>query len=231
MTGYRVIGQSRIGAATLIDEGVVIGYPAKDSLLANRDFSRSRGAVIGAACILRSGTVVYEDAVLGDNIQTAHNVIIREGVKIGDGCVIGNNSEVQIGAKLGQNVRLQSLVMISENSLLGNNIFISPGVIFTGGRFMTGAMEAAGKLTFAEAKAIEGCYWEGPSVVVEDEVRIGANAVILAGTRLGRGCVIAAGAVISQDVPPGYLAAGNPARLLKQMGAGKTASRGSQQGA
>ena len=51
---------------------------------------------------------------------------------------------------------------------------------------------------------------------MEDDVRIGANAVILAGVRLGKGCVVAAGAVVSNDVPPGALVAGNPGRLLKR---------------
>jgi acetyltransferase-like isoleucine patch superfamily enzyme len=84
---------------------------------------------------------------------------------------------------------------------------------------MTGALEAAGRMTHEEAADREGEAWTGPSVIVEDDVRIGANAVILAGVRLGAGCIVAAGAVVSTDVPPGALVAGNPARLLRQ-GAG-----------
>jgi acetyltransferase-like isoleucine patch superfamily enzyme len=110
------------------------------------------------------------------------------------------------------------LVVISEGADIGNDVFVGPNVSFTGGRHMTGALEAAGRLTHEEAAALEGRYWDGPSVIVEDGVRIGANSVILAGVRLGKGCVVAAGAIVSNDVPPGALAAGNPARLLTRGG-------------
>jgi acetyltransferase-like isoleucine patch superfamily enzyme len=210
-----ILGSSTIGAGTILGWDVIIGHPSKATLMQRRDFRDSRGAVIGERCILRSGTVVYEDVNLGNDIQTAHHVVIREGANIGDGCVFGSSTEVQINARLGRNVRLQSGVMLSENAELGNDIFIGQGVIFTGGRYMTGALEAAGKMSQAEAAAQEGTNWVGPSVIVEDEVRIGANAVILTGVRLGKGCVVGAGSVVSNNVPAGALVMGNPARILK----------------
>jgi acetyltransferase-like isoleucine patch superfamily enzyme len=211
-----VIGPSRIGEGTLIARGVVIGHPAKDTLLARRDFSDSAGASIGERCILRSGTVVYEDVTLGNDVQTAHHVVIREGARIGDGCVLGNGSVVREQASLGTNVRLMEAVVVSEGAIIGTDVFIGPHVTFTAGRQMTGALEASGRMTHDEAAAQEGRAWQGPSVVVEDDVRIGSNAVVLAGVRLGRGCVVAAGAVVSADVPPGALIAGNPGRLLRR---------------
>jgi acetyltransferase-like isoleucine patch superfamily enzyme len=210
-----ILGPSRVGEGTLLGWNVIIGHPSKASLTKNRKFEASEGAVVGEHCILRSGTVVYEDVVIGNDVQTAHGVCFREGVRIGDGCVFGSGTQVQERAKLGRNVRLQHTVIISEDALLGNDIFIGPGVVFTGGRHMTGAMEANGKLSHSEAKTLEGKNWEGPSVIVEDEVRIGANAVILTGVRLGKGCVVGAGSVVSNDVPPGAMVLGNPARLVK----------------
>jgi len=215
MSEPRIIGPSRIGVDTLLDDDAVIGYPAKATLLSKQDLSASRGATIGKRCIIRSGTAIYEDVVIGNDVQTAHHVVVREGARIGDGCVLGNSSEIQVGAQLGRNVRLQAFVLISEWAQVGNDTFIGPGVIFTGGRFMTGALQAAGRMSQEEASALEGRYWEGPSVIVETDVRIGANAVILAGVRLGKACIIAAGAVVTRDVPPGSLVAGIPARILK----------------
>jgi acetyltransferase-like isoleucine patch superfamily enzyme len=200
---------------TIIASDVVLGHPSKDSLLEGRSFAALGEVAIGPGCILRSGTVLYAGARLGSEVQTAHHVVIREGVTIGDGCVFGSGSVVREHARLGRNVRLMESVVISEGAELGNDIFVGPNVSFTAGRQMTGALEAAGRMTHADAAAREGRYWEGASVIVEDDVRIGANAVILAGVRLGRGCVVAAGAVVSNNVPAGALAAGNPARLLK----------------
>ena len=212
----RILGSSRIGLGTLLSWDVVIGHPSKATLLAAGDFSVSNGAIVGARCIVRSGTVIYEGVIIGNDVQIAHHVVIREGVRIGNGCVLGNGTEVQVGAQFGKNVRLQATVMISEGAQLGNDIFIGQGVVLTGGRFMTGALQAAGRLSDEEASEQEGRYWKEPSVIVEDDVRIGANSVILAGVCLGKGSVIAAGAVVSTNVPPGSLFVGNPARLLKR---------------
>ena len=211
-----ILGPSRIGPDTLLSWDVIVGHPSKATLITQRDFFVSNGAIIGERCVLRSGTVVYESTIIGNDVQTAHHVVIREGARVGDGCVFGNGTEVQVEAHLGNNVRLQAAVMISEKARFGNDIFVGQGVVFTGGRFMTGALEAAGRLTKQEASALEGRFWEGPSVIVEDDVRIGANAVILAGVRLGKGCVVAAGSVVSTDVPAGALVAGNPARILER---------------
>lgn len=212
----RILGTSRIGAGTLLASDVIVGHPAKGTLLEKRDFTASRGAVVGERCIFRSGTVIYEDAVLGNEVQTAHHVVIREGAKIGNGCVFGSGTVVREGAILGRNVRLMESVVISEAAEIGNDVFVGPNVSLTAGRYMTGSLEAAGRLTHKEAAKLEGRYWEGPSVIVEEDVRIGANSAILAGVRLGKGCIVAAGSVVSNDVPPGCLVAGNPARLLKR---------------
>jgi len=211
---------NKIGVGALIARNVIVGHPGKQTLVEQRDFSAGKGAIVGRRCILRSGTVVYEGAVIGDDVQTAHNVIIREHAVVGDNCVLGNGAVVREHSKLGNNVRIMDYVIISEAAQIGDDVFIGPNVSFTAGRHMTAALEASGAMTAEERDELEGfAYLEEPSVIVEAGVRIGANAVILAGVRLGKACVIAAGAVVSTDVPPGALFAGNPARMLKS---GKT---------
>src|SRR3989442_12369173 len=122
----RILGPSRIGKGTILAWDVIIGHPAKAALLERRDFSASSGAIIGDDCILRSGTVVYEGVVLGNRIQTAHHVVLREAAVIGDGCVFGNGSVVREHAVLQANVRIMEAVVISEGAEIGNDVFIGP---------------------------------------------------------------------------------------------------------
>ena len=143
----QVLGLSTIGENTMLASDVIIGHPSKASMLAKRDFSESNGAIVGMRCIIRSGTVVYEDTVIGNGVQTAHHVVIRESVTIGDDCVLGNGSVVREGAVLGRNVRIMESVVVCEGARIADDVFIGPHVIFTAGRHMTGAMEAAGRMT------------------------------------------------------------------------------------
>ena len=215
MGDARKIGPCVMGPETLTDEWVIIGHPGKASMSSRRDLTASTGATIGDRCVLRSGTVIYEDVVIGDRVQTGHHAVVREGCRIGDGCVIGSGSIVREGARLGKNVRMMELVQVSENAEIGDDVFIGPGVMMTAGRYMTGSLEASGRMTAESAKELEGQYWDGPSVVIEKDARIGSNAVLLAGVRLGARCVVAAGAVVSTNVPADGMVAGNPARLMK----------------
>lgn len=211
-----LIGASIIGSGTIIAPNVIIGHPAKDTLLKTRNFANSSGAKIGCNCILRSNSVVYEKAILGDNSQLAHGVVIREGAVVGDNCVLGNGAVVREGAKISSNVRMMENVVVSENAVISENVFIGPNVVMTAGRHMTSALEAGGKLTEAEAKELEAAYWNKPSVEIEANARIGSGAILLAGVKIGDGAIVAAGAVVFVDVPPGAVVGGNPARLIKR---------------
>jgi len=214
--GARLIGPCHIGQDVRMDETAIIGHPSKSSQLSGAGLNESSGAQMGDNCIIRSNTVIYEDTVLGNNVQTAHNVVIREGVRIGDGCVFGANACVLDHALLGKNVRVMEQSLVCEGAVVGNDVFIAPHVSFTRGRFMLGAFIANGTMTQAEADDMERRYADpaGASVIIGDNVRIGANSVILAGVTLGNGAVIAAGSVVSLDIPENHLFMGNPGRIL-----------------
>lgn len=192
-------------------EGVVIGHPSKERLLRERSFSP--GSVrIGAYSVIRSGSVVYEGAEIGMHFQCGHNSVVREDVSIGDDCSIGSGCVVEWGARIGQHCRFQNNVVVSEGARVGDGVFIGPNVSMTAGRHMLGALVAAGRMTESELTSRESVYG---AIIIENYVRVGANAVILAGVRLGEGCIVAAGAVVSFDVPPGAMVAGNPARIMR----------------
>lgn len=216
MNSTRLIGNCQIGEGTLLDKSAIIGYPCKTAQLGEHTLEKSTGATIGANCIIRSNSVIYENTILGDNVQTANNVIIREDVSIGNGCVFGGGAIVLAGAKLGHNVRAMEQSLICEGAFIGNDVFIAPQVSFTRGRHMLGAFIHAGRISEKEANNIEKKYADAAeaSVIIEDDVRIGANSVILAGVHIGKGAVVAAGSVVSLDVPENHLVVGNPARII-----------------
>lgn len=130
--------------------------------------------------------------------------IIREQVTIEKNAVIMMGAVINIGAFIGENS------MIDMNAVLG-------------------ARATVGKRAHIGAGAVLAGVLEPPSaspVIIEDDVLIGANAVVLEGVRVGQGAVVAAGSVVTTDVPAGAVVAGSPAKLIKlkdEKTAGKTA--------
>ncbi len=127
------------------------------------------------------------------NARIEPGVIIRDMVEIGDNAVIMMGASINIGAKIGAGTMIDLNVVMGGRATVGNNCHIGAGTVLAG-------------------------VIEPPSadpVVVEDDVVIGANAVVLEGVRIGKGAVVAAGAIVLEDVPAGSVVAGNPAKIIK----------------
>jgi len=183
-------GTNSIGEATQIFENVVLGFPSNENL-EKEDFI---GTTIGSHGIVRTGTVLYCDVVIGDRFVSGHNVIIREHTTIGDRVVVGSGSIIEGHCEIGDDVRIQSMVYIPTDTRIGNGVFIGPNAVLTNDPY----------------PPLGGTDLQGP--VIGENVSIGANATILPGVRIGRGALVAAGSVVTKDVPPGTLAIGAPAR-------------------
>lgn len=122
---------------------------------------------------------------------------IRDGVEIGERVIVMMGAVINIGAVIGAGTMIDMNAVIGARALVGRDCHIGAGCVLAG-------------------------VLEPPSaapVVIEDEVLIGANAVVLEGCRVGKGSVIAAGAVVTADVPAGVVAAGQPARVIKEVDA------------
>lgn len=129
------------------------------------------------------------------NARIEPGAIIRDMVSIGDNAVIMMGALINIGASVGEGT------MIDMNAVLGGRAKV-------------------GKMCHIGAGAVVAGVIEPPSAqpcVIEDDVLVGANAVILEGVRVGQGAVVAAGAIVTLDVPAFSVVAGAPARVIKQV--------------
>lgn len=121
--------------------------------------------------------------------------IIREGVRIDKNAVIMMGAVINIGAEIGEGSMIDMNAVVGARGTIGRNVHVGAGAVIAG-------------------------VLEPPSadpVVVEDNVLIGANAVVLEGVRIGKGSVVAAGSVVTQDVAPGVVVAGAPAKVIKSV--------------
>lgn len=121
--------------------------------------------------------------------------VIRDRVDIGERVIVMMGAVINIGAVIGAGTMIDMNAVVGARAMVGADCHIGAGAVLAG-------------------------VLEPPSaapVVIEDNVLIGANAVVLEGCRVGRGSVVAAGAVVTEDIPPLVVAAGQPARVIKQV--------------
>jgi tetrahydrodipicolinate N-acetyltransferase len=129
------------------------------------------------------------------NARIEPGVTIRDQVEIGDNAVIMMGAVINIGAVIGEKSMIDMGVVLGGRATVGKNCHIGAGTVL------------AGVIEPPSAKP----------VVIEDDVLIGANAVVLEGVTVGTGSVVAAGAVVTQDVAPYTVVAGMPARKIKDI--------------
>jgi tetrahydrodipicolinate N-acetyltransferase len=121
--------------------------------------------------------------------------LIREHVQIGKQAIIMMGAVINIGAKVGEGTMIDMNAVLGGRAQIGDRCHIGAGAII------------AGVIEPPSAKP----------VTIEDDVLIGANAVVLEGVTIGKGSVVAAGAVVTQDVPANVVVAGTPAKVIKQI--------------
>jgi len=196
-----IYGNARIGKNPIILENVVIGYPTTDILKekGEKDIGRHRpetkGVILGNSALIRSNTIIYCEVEIGNNFMSGHNVLIREGTKIGDNVLVGTNAVIEGYTTIGNNVNIQSNVYIPINTFIEDFVFIGPNAVMTNDKYPL--------RTDYELK--------GP--VIRKGATIGANATILPGVEVGEGAFVAAGSIVTKDVPQWKLALGCPARI------------------
>ena len=145
---------------------------------------------------------VSPDAEIGDGTAVWNWTKIREHASVGAEVNIGQHVYVDHGVVIGDRCKIQNGVNVYAGVTLGDEVFVGPCATFTNDL----TPRATGE-------------WEVTETVVEDGASIGANATIICGVRLGRGCMVGAGSVVTRDVAPGELVVGNPARVVGRVDA------------
>jgi UDP-2-acetamido-3-amino-2,3-dideoxy-glucuronate N-acetyltransferase len=163
-----------------------------------------------AAATVAPTADVDERATIGPGTTVWHLAQIREDARLGSGCIVGRGAYVGPGVIIGDNVKLQNYALVYEPARLEDGVFIGPAVVLTNDLYPR-SVDTSGKLKRADD-------WEAAGVVVREGASLGARSVVIPGCVIGRWALIAAGAVVTRDVPDFALMAGVPARRVGWVG-------------
>ena len=153
---------------------------------------------------------VDASAVIGAGTRIWHLAQVREDARLGTGCIIGRGAYVGPGVVIGDNVKLQNYALVYEPATLEDGVFIGPAAVLANDMFPR-SVDVSGKLKRAED-------WHATGVLVKEGASIGARVVVVPGRVIGRYALVAAGAVVTRDVPDFALVAGVPARRIGWVG-------------
>lgn len=174
------------GEGVTVEPGATVGVEYKPD---------SSPPIIGSDSVVRSGSIIYDDVSANTNLQTGHHTLIREQTVIGASVLVGTQSVIDGKTSIGDSVSMQTGVYIPCYTDIGSRVFIGPHATLLNDPY---PVRSDSDLV-------------GPSI--ENDVSIGGNATVLPEVTIGEGAFIAAGAIVTQDVPAKKLAIGAPASI------------------
>jgi UDP-2-acetamido-3-amino-2,3-dideoxy-glucuronate N-acetyltransferase len=151
---------------------------------------------------------ISEDVKFGKNVKV-YPFVNLYGCEIGAETKIGTFVEIQKGAVIGKRCKISSHTLICEGVTIEDEVFIGHGVMFTNDRFP--------RSTTTSGQLQTGADWECIPTLVKRGASIGSNATILPGVTIGACAIVGAGSVVTKDVPPHTIVAGNPAKVLPKI--------------
>jgi acetyltransferase-like isoleucine patch superfamily enzyme len=155
---------------------------------------------------MNSYNSISDDVVLGKDVKLSRFINLY-GCQIGDETKIGAFVEIQKNATVGKRCKISSHTFICEGVVIEDGVFIGHGVTFTND-------------SYPRATAVDGALqteadWKVERTVVKKGASIGSGATILSDTSIGENAIVGAGSVVTKDVPPNAIVAGNPAKVLR----------------
>ena len=210
-SGATVGERVRFGANVVVHDGVVIGDDVtiqdgvilgKSPKLAPTSTAAGRGAdslVVEDGATICAQAIVFAGARIGAGAIVGDQAYVRERAVIGVGTVVGRGTCVDNDVVVGARVRLQSHVYLTAYSVVEDDVFVGPCAMTTNDQTMARPGDDLRGATLRR-----GC-------------RVGGGAVLLPGVEIGAEGFVAAGSVVTRDVPPGKLVMGNPARIVREV--------------
>jgi len=145
-------------------------------------------------------------AILGTGVRIWNDVQVREGARIGNNCIIGKGAYVDFDVKVGANCKIQNGAFLYHGASLEDGVFIGPGVCLTNDR-VPRAITPDGRLK-------GDSDWKVGPITICYGASLGTGVIVVPGVRIGRFAMVAAGAVVTKDVPDHGLVIGVPAHLV-----------------
>jgi len=211
-----VVGQDcEIGSGVVIHDGTTIGDQVRiddHAVIGKRPMRAANSAVtaeqelrpakVGSNCIIGTSAILYRGCEIGRKVLVADLATIRENVTVGDYTIVGRGVAIENSCRIGRYVKLETNVYITAYSELEDRVFVAPCVVTSNDNYV-GRTEERFK------------HFKG--IVVRKGGRIGVNATILPGLTIGEDALVAAGALVTRDVPARQIVAGVPARVLRDV--------------
>ena len=191
-----------LGDGTEIFPGCYIGKSPKGAGATARPIIYDQKVVLGRNCAIGPNAIIYYDIEIGDNTLIGDGASIREDCLIGSYCIIGRYVTINYNTKIGNNVKIMDHTWLAGNMRVGNQVFISGGVLTANDNNM-------GLAGYEEELIL------GPQI--QDGARIGVGAVLLPQINIGASSVVAAGSIVTKDVPTHSLVMGIPAKIIKNL--------------
>lgn len=198
--GHHVVlhADTVVGDTVRIDDHAALGKkPMKAANSATTREQELPPLTVGELCIVGTGVVLYRGAAIDPKVLMADLCTVRENVTIGRGTIVGRGVTVENFCTVGRYCKLESECYITAYSTLEDRVFIAPGVVTSNDNFVGRTAE--------RFKHFKG-------VTVRKGGRIGAGTVLLPGVTVGEDALVAAGSVVSRDVPARTIVLGTPAK-------------------
>jgi len=155
---------------------------------------------------VNSWNCIADDVRLGANVRLSKFINLY-GCEIGDETKIGAFVEIQKNARVGSRCKISSHTFICEGVIIENGVFIGHGVTFTNDSYPRATKPDGTLQTEAD--------WRVEGTIVKSNASIGSGATILSNISIGENAIVGAGSVVTKDVPPNSIVAGNPAKVLR----------------